>query len=59
SRLKKMVQEERQPELEAFLYKEGTAPLNEDEKQVFAAYNERFGKEKGASQKVVEAIKSL
>ncbi|EGE0709604.1 transcriptional regulator, partial [Shigella sonnei] len=23
------------------------------------AYNERFGKEKGASQKVVEAIKSL
>ncbi|MGK3717418.1 hypothetical protein ACSLO9_34635, partial [Escherichia coli] len=34
------------------LYKEGTAPLNEDEKQVLAAYNERFGKEKGASQKV-------
>lgn len=59
SRLMMMVLEERQPELAAFLYKEGTAPLNEDEKQVLAAYNERFGKEKGASQKVVEAIKSL
>ncbi|HCP7805998.1 TPA: XRE family transcriptional regulator [Escherichia coli] len=59
SRLMMMVLEERQPELAAFLYKEGTAPLNEDEKQVLAAYNERFDKEKGASQKVVEAIKSL
>ena len=59
SRLMMMVLEERQPELAAFLYKEGTAPLNEDEKQVLAAYNERFGIEKGASQKVVEAIKSL
>ena len=59
SRLMMMVLEERQPELAAFLYKEGTAPLNEDEKQVLAEYNERFGKEKGASQKVVEAIKSL
>ncbi|EQA2994192.1 XRE family transcriptional regulator [Escherichia coli] len=59
SRLMMMVLEERQPELAAFLYKEGTAPLNEDEKQVLAVYNERFGKEKGASQKVVEAIKSL
>ncbi|EKH4212168.1 helix-turn-helix transcriptional regulator [Escherichia coli] len=59
SRLMMMVLEERQPELAAFLYKEGTAPLNEDEKQVLAAYNERFGKEKGTSQKVVEAIKSL
>ena len=47
SRLMMMVLEERQPELAAFLYKEGTAPLNEDEKQVLAAYNERFGKEKG------------
>ena len=59
SRLMMMVLEERQPELAAFLYKEGTAPRNEDEKQFRAAYNERFGKEKGASQKVVEAIKSL
>ncbi|HBK0802034.1 TPA: helix-turn-helix transcriptional regulator, partial [Escherichia coli] len=38
SRLMMMVLEERQPELAAFLYKEGTAPLNEDEKQVLAAY---------------------
>ena len=59
SRLMRMVLEERQPELAAFLYKEGTAPLIEDEKQVLAAYNERFRKEKGSSQKVVEAIKSL
>lgn len=54
-----MVLEERQPELLQFFREEGTAPLTADEKLVLEVFRKRFDGQQGASEKVVEAIKSL
>lgn len=58
-RLMLMVLEERHPELLEFFRDEGTAPLSDDEKKVLEAYRNRFAGQEDASEKVVEAIKSL
>ncbi|ENL8728993.1 XRE family transcriptional regulator [Citrobacter amalonaticus] len=58
-RLMLMVLEERHPELLEFFREEGTAPLTKDEKLVLEAFRKRFDNQQGASEKVVEAIKSL
>ncbi|EIX1536121.1 XRE family transcriptional regulator [Cronobacter sakazakii] len=58
-RLMLMVLEERQPELLQFFREEGTAPLTADEKLVLEVFRKRFDGQQGASEKVVEAIKSL
>ncbi|EHP7135701.1 XRE family transcriptional regulator [Salmonella enterica subsp. enterica serovar Thompson] len=58
-RLMLMVLEERHPELLEFFREEGTAPLSADEKLVLEAFRNRFDGQHGASEKVVEAIKSL
>ncbi|HDW3274198.1 TPA: XRE family transcriptional regulator [Enterobacter asburiae] len=58
-RLMLMVLEERHPELLEFFRDEGTAPLSEDEKQVLDAFRKRFDGQQGASEQVVEAIKSM
>lgn len=58
-RLMLMVLEERHPELLEFFREEGTAPLSPDEKKVLEAFRQCFDGQHGASEKVVEAIKSL
>ncbi|ENO7467495.1 XRE family transcriptional regulator [Enterobacter hormaechei] len=58
-RLMLMVLEERHPELLEFFRDEGTAPLSQEEKQVLDAFRKRFNGETGASERVIEAIKSL
>ncbi|ECY6377268.1 XRE family transcriptional regulator [Salmonella enterica subsp. enterica serovar Anatum] len=58
-RLMLMVLEERHPELLEFFREEGTAPLSPDEKKVLEAFRQRFDGQHGASEKIVEAIKSL
>ena len=58
-RLMLMVLEERHPKLLASFHDEGTAPLTKDETLVLEAFRRRFGDQRGASERVVEAIKSL
>ncbi|HBY5101950.1 hypothetical protein, partial [Klebsiella pneumoniae] len=58
-RLMMMVLEDRQPELADFLRDQGIAPLTPEEREVLAAFRNRFPAQTDGVEQVVEAIKKL
>ncbi|HBZ4051887.1 TPA: XRE family transcriptional regulator, partial [Klebsiella pneumoniae] len=53
------VLEDRQPELADFLRDQGIAPLTPEEREVLAAFRNRFPAQTDGVEQVVEAIKKL